>query len=164
MTSFAARHQLELSMPNELEIVMTRVFDAPASLLFDAFTKPELIRRWLLGPEGWTMPVCEVDLRAGGSFHYQWRNEADQNEFGLHGTYREIVPGERIVHVENFDEPWYPDESIDTTDFVERDGISTLTMTMRFVSREGRDVALESGMEKGVAASYDRLEQLLAGD
>ncbi|MGA8099215.1 MAG: SRPBCC family protein [Candidatus Cybelea sp.] len=161
MTSFAAKYHLELSTPNELEIVMTRVFDAPASLLFDAFTKPELIRRWLLGPDGWTMPVCELDLRTGGSFHYQWRNEADRNEFGLHGIYREIVPGKRIVHVENFDEPWYPDDSIATTEFVEGDGITTLTMTMRFVSREGRDVALESGMEKGVAASYDRLEQLL---
>jgi uncharacterized protein YndB with AHSA1/START domain len=162
MNSSAARHQLELATPNDREIVMTRVFDAPVSLVFDAFTKPELIRRWLLGPEGWLMPVCEVDLRAGGTFHYLWRNESEQKEFGLHGSYREIVPGERIVHVENFDEPWYPDDSTVTTTFVERDGATTLTLTMRFVSREARDTALESGMERGVAASYDRLEQILA--
>jgi uncharacterized protein YndB with AHSA1/START domain len=162
MKPSAARHQLELSTPNDLEIVLTRVFDAPANLVFDALTKPELLARWLLGPDGWTMPVCEVDLRTGGTFHYRWRNEAENQEFGMHGTYREIVPGERIVHVENFDEPWYPDDSTVTTTLVEGNGITTLTLTMRFVSREARDTALASGMEKGVVASYDRLEQILA--
>jgi uncharacterized protein YndB with AHSA1/START domain len=161
VNNVGARHALELSTPSDREIAMTRVFDAPRHLVFDALTKPELIARWLLGPEGWAMPVCEVDLRAGGTFHYLWRNDADRKEFGLHGTFREITPPERIVHSENFDEPWYPNDATVTTTFEERDGQTTLTLTMLFVTREARDEALESGMETGVAASYDRLEQLL---
>ena len=82
-------------------------------------------------------------------------------EFGLHGTYRAISPTERIVHVGNFDQPWYPDESTTTTTFVEQSGTTTVTMTQRFVSREARDIALESGMTTGVAASFDRLESVL---
>jgi uncharacterized protein YndB with AHSA1/START domain len=156
-----AQHALELSTPSDREIAMTRVFDAPRSLVFDALTKPELIARWLLGPEGWAMPVCEVDMRVGGTFHYVWRNDADRKEFGLHGTYREITPPERIVHFENFDQPWYPNDAQVTTTLEERDGQTTLTLTMLFVTREARDEALESGMETGVAASYDRLDQLL---
>lgn len=161
MNSAQAKHKLELSTPSDREIVMTRVFKAPAQLVFEALTQPHLIRRWLLGPEGWAMPVCEVDLRPGGRFHYVWRNESEQKEFGLHGTYREIVLGKRIVHVENFDESWYPDDCTITTTVDERDGATTLTLTLEFVSREARDAALESGMDKGVAASYDRLEQML---
>jgi uncharacterized protein YndB with AHSA1/START domain len=161
MSSAQAKHKLELSTPSDREIVMARVFEAPPELVFDALTQPHLIRQWLLGPEGWAMPVCEVDLRPGGRFHYVWRNDSKQKEFGLHGTYREIVLGKRIVHVENFDESWYPDDCTITTTVDEHDGGTTLTMTMEFVSREARDAALESGMDTGVAASYDRLEQML---
>jgi uncharacterized protein YndB with AHSA1/START domain len=141
---------------------MTRAFDAPRAAVFDAFTKPELIRRWLLGPEGSSMPVCEVDLRVDGGVHYVWRDDADGREFGLHGTYLAISPSERIEHVGNFDQSWYPDDSTVTTTFDERNGATTVTMTQRFVSREARDVALESGMTTGVAASFDRLESILA--
>jgi uncharacterized protein YndB with AHSA1/START domain len=157
-----AKPQLTIATPSECEVVMTRVVRAPRALVFDAFTKPEMIKRWLLGPDGWSMPVCDVDLRVGGTFHYVWRNDADDNEFGLHGAYREITPHERIVHAENFDQPWYPGDVIITTAFTESGGSTTVTMTQLFDSREGRDAAIESGMEKGVAASFDRLEEILA--
>lgn len=153
---------LKVTTPSEREIVMTRVFDAPRRLVFDAHTKPELIRRWLLGPDGWSMPVCEVDLRVGGKYHYVWRHDADGNEMGMGGVYREIVPPERLVTTESFDQPWYSGEALDTMVLVEQVGKTTLTVIMRFESREARDTALKSGMEKGVAASYDRLARLLA--
>jgi uncharacterized protein YndB with AHSA1/START domain len=155
---------MELTTPSELEIRMTRVFDAPRNLVFDAFTKPELIQRWLLGPDGWVMPVCEVDLRVGGTFHYVWRNDAEDREFGLHGTYREIDAPSRIVHVENFDQSWYPDDATVTTLFTEQDGATLVSMTILAASSEARDTALASGMDKGVARSFDRLAEVLAGE
>jgi uncharacterized protein YndB with AHSA1/START domain len=96
---------LQLTTPADREIQMTRVFVAPRHLVFDAFTKPEFVRRWLLGPEGWTMPVCEIDLRVGGGYRYVWRH-ANGNEMGMRGVYREIVTPERLVSTETFDESW----------------------------------------------------------
>ncbi|MBD5657080.1 MAG: SRPBCC domain-containing protein, partial [Candidatus Eremiobacteraeota bacterium] len=104
--------RLQVATPSDREIVMTRIFDASRDLVFDAFTTPEWIRRWLLGPPGWSMPICEVDLRVNGPFRYVWRNDADGTTFGVGGVYREIVRPERIVHVEKFDEPWYPGEAL----------------------------------------------------
>jgi uncharacterized protein YndB with AHSA1/START domain len=143
------------------EIVVTRLFDAPRELVFDAYTKPKLIQKWLLGPGGWSMPVCEVDLRAGGKYRYVWRNEADGKEMGMGGTYREVVPPERIVITELFDEAWYPGEAVDTIVLVERQGKTTLTQTILYNSRETRDAVLKSPMQIGMAASYDRLEKFL---
>ena len=156
-----ARHELSVTTPSDREIVMKRIFDAPRQRVFDAYTKPELIKRWLLGPDGWSMPVCDVDLRIGGRFHYIWRNDADGKQFGLHGVYNAIEVPERIVHDENFDEPWYPSDAQVTTAFTEHSGSTTVTMTILYDSREARDAAIESGMEKGVAQSYDRLAEML---
>jgi uncharacterized protein YndB with AHSA1/START domain len=161
MISGQAPQQLTIATPGDCEIVMTRVVRAPRALVFDAFTKPEIIKRWLLGPDGWSMPICEVDLRANGTFHYVWRNDANGKEFGLHGTYREVTPHERLVHAENFDEPWYPGDAIVTTTFSEGEGSTTVAISQLFDSREARATALESGMEKGVATSFDRLESIL---
>ncbi|PYP02815.1 MAG: ATPase [Gemmatimonadetes bacterium] len=153
---------LQLTAPGEREIVMTRVLDAPRQLVFDALTKPELVRRWLLGPPGWSMPVCEIDLRVGGKYRYVWRQDSDGTEMGMGGVYREIVVPERLVTTERFDEAWYPGEAVGTLVLVEQRGRTTVTQTMRYESREARDAVLKSGMEKGVAASYDRLADLLA--
>jgi uncharacterized protein YndB with AHSA1/START domain len=161
MKNTGTKHSLELTTPSDREIAMKRVFDAPPTLVFDAFTKPELLKRWLLGPDGWSMPDCNVDLRPGGAFHYGWRNDADGTEFGLSGTYREIVRPERIVHVERFDGALDSGEALITTTFVEQNGSTTVTMTMLMESRAARDMTLESGMERGVAASYDRLAGIL---
>jgi uncharacterized protein YndB with AHSA1/START domain len=153
---------LQIKANGDREIVMTRVFDAPRKLIFDAFTKPELLKQWLLGPPGWSMPVCEIDLRVGGRYRYVWRRDSDGTEMGCGGVYREIVPPERLVHTEQFDNPWYPGESLITTVLDEQQGKTTLTATMLYESRAARDGILKSGMESGVAASYDRLAELLA--
>jgi uncharacterized protein YndB with AHSA1/START domain len=152
---------LKVTTPTDREIVMTRVFDAPRTLVFDAHTKPELVRRWLLGPDGWTMPVCEIDLRAGGKYRYVWRKEKTGEEMGMGGVYREVVPPSRLVTTEEFDDAWYPGEAVGTIELVEKDGRTTLTHTVRYESQEARDIALKSGMDTGVAAGYDRLETIL---
>ena len=153
---------LNLTTRGDREIVMTRDFNAPRQLVFDAFTKPELIKRWLLGPDGWSMPVCEVDLRVGGKYRYVWRNNDNGQEMGMGGVFREIEKPARIVNTEKFDEAWYPGEAIDTTEFDEKSGWTTVTQTVRYESREARDGILKSGMESGVRRSYERLEDLLS--
>ena len=151
---------LRLTTGGDREIVMTRVFDAPRTLVFDAFTKPELVKQWLLGPAGWSMPVCEIDLRAGGAYRYVWCHSSGK-EMGMGGVYCEIVPQERLIYTELFDEAWYPGESLITTTLVERGGRTTMTTTI-YVSSEARDAVLKSGVERGIAASYDGLVGLLA--
>jgi len=153
--------KLNITTPGDREVVMTREFDAPRELVFDAWTKPELIRRWLLGPDGWTMPVCEVDLREGGSYRFVWR-AADGQEMGMGGTYREVARPGRLVATERFDGDESGHVTVDTTTFEEKDGRTTVTTTTVYGSPEIRDAAVKSGMAEGVAASYDRLAGILA--
>jgi uncharacterized protein YndB with AHSA1/START domain len=153
---------LKVAAQGDREIVMTRVFNAPRRLVYAAFTKPELVKQWLLGPPGWSMPVCEIDLRVGGKYRYVWRQDSDGSEMGMGGVYREIVPQERIVCTEVFDKAWYSGEAVDTLVLSEQGGKTTTTQTVLYESREARDGVLKTPMEKGVAMSYDRLEELLA--
>jgi uncharacterized protein YndB with AHSA1/START domain len=153
--------KLQITTPSDRDIAMTRVFDAPRRLVFDAWTKPELIKRWLGVRAGWTMPVCEVDLRVGGAYRYVWRGPNGQ-DMGMGGVFREIVPPERLVATEKFDESWYPGEAVDTTVFVEQGGRTTVTTTVRYESKDARDAVLKSPMATGVAESYDKLAELLA--
>jgi len=152
----------KLTTRGDREIVMTRDFNAPRRLVFDAFTKPELVKQWLLGPPGWSMPVCEIDLKVGGAYRYVWRQDSDGAEMGMGGVFREIVPQERVVCTEAFDKAWYPGEALNTLLLSEQGGKTTMTTTLLYQSREARDAVLKSGMEKGVAASYDRLAELFA--
>jgi uncharacterized protein YndB with AHSA1/START domain len=152
---------LKVEAHGDREIVMTRVFDAPRTLVWEAFTKPELLQRWLLGPPGWSMPVCQLGQKPGDRYRYVWRNDANGTEMGMGGVIREIVPPERMVATEKFDQPWYPGEAIGTLVLTEQQGKTTLTQTILYESREVRDIVLKSPMEKGVAMSYDRLEELL---
>lgn len=152
---------LKITAPGDRDIMMTRSFNAPRHLVFDAFTKPEFVRQWLLGPPGWSMPVCEIDLRVGGNYRYVWRH-SNGNEMGMGGVFREVVPPERLVSTEKFDQAWYPGEALGTIVFSEQDGTTTITQTVRYESREARDAVLKSPMEDGVAAGYNRLEELLA--
>lgn len=149
---------LQVATSGDREVVLTRVFDAPRHLVFAAFSRPELLKRWF-GPRGWSLVVCEVDLRVGGTFRFVLRGP-DGREMGMRGVYREIVPPERSVHMESFDD--YPGESQVTAVFTEHDGKTTLTATVLYPSREVRDAVLNSGMEHGAAESYDRLAELLA--
>ena len=139
---------------------MTRRFAAPVALVFEAWTTPALLRRWLLGPPGWTMPVCEVDFRVGGAYRYEWRNEQGQS-MGVGGVYREIDAPHRFVATERFDEAWYPGESLITITFAEKDGETEMTTTMRYESTAARDGVLKSPMEGGVKQSYDRLAAIV---
>ena len=153
------KNTLKLTTPGDREIVMTRVFDAPRHLVFEAFTKPELLKRWLLGPPGWEMVTCQVALKVGDRYRYEWRN-TEGVQFGIGGVCREFVPPERFATMELMD--GYPPEYLVSTDFVERNGKTTLTTSLRYESREIRDTVLKTGMERGVAASYDRLDNMLA--
>lgn len=154
------RSTLDLTMAGDREIVMVRRFQAPRALVFRAFTEPALVSRWLLGPPDWKMPVCEIDLRVDGAFRYVWRH-ADGREMGLSGIFREIVPGERLVHTELFDADWTGGETRVTTSFLEAAGSTTARIAVLYPSREARDAAARSGMETGIDASYARLDEIL---
>ena len=149
---------LQVTTPTEREIVMTRVFGAPRSLVLDAFTKPELLKRWL-GPRGWSLVACEIDLRVGGAYRFVGRGP-NGTDMGWGGVYRETMLPEPIVHTESFDD--YPGESLVTAVWVEHGGKTTLTITLLYPSREVRDAVISSGMEHGAAESYDRLAEMLA--
>ncbi|HWW22524.1 MAG TPA: SRPBCC family protein [Edaphobacter sp.] len=151
---------MQLATPTEKEIVVTRVFNGPRQLVFDAFTKPELLKRWLFGPGNWSLEVCEVDLRVGGSYRYVWRGPSGE-EIGMGGIHREVIPPERIVATQLFDQDWTNGEAIGTLVFTEQDGKTTLTNTILYSSREARDAVLKTPMDKGMAEGYDRLEQIL---
>jgi len=152
---------LKVTTPTDREIAMTRVFDAPRNLVFEAFTKPELLKRWLGVHGGWSWAVCEIDLRVGGAYRFVWRGP-DGTEMGMGGVYREVAAPERIVATESFDQSWYPGDAVSTTVMIEQGGRTTLTLTVRYQSREARDAVLESPMEKGMAAGFDKLAELLA--
>ena len=149
---------LVVSTPTDREVVLTRVFDAPRHLVFDCFTKPDLLKRWF-GPRGWSLPVCEVDFRVGGAWRFVLQGP-DGRKMGMRGVYREITPPERTIHTESFDD--YPGESIVTAVLTESDGQTTLTATVLYESREIRDAVIKSGMEHGAAESYDKMAELLA--
>jgi len=150
---------LQVTTPSDREIVVTRLFDAPRTLVFDCMSKPELVKRWLLGPPGWTMPVCEIDFRVGGAYGSVWRDA--KGEMGAAGVYREIDAPRRFVATERFDPPWYPGEALITIDFVEQDDGTEVTTTMRYESTAGRDGVLKTPMAVGVTQSYDRLAAIL---
>jgi len=152
----------EVTTPSDLEVRISRTFNAPPQLVFDAHTKRELVRRWLTGPEGWQVSRCDIDLRVGGKFRYEWRN-IDGREMGMGGDFREIDKPNRIVHTELFDEDWTGGEVVTTTLFAEDgDGRTLLTVTSRYSSKEARDGALATGMTTGMDTSYDKLAALLA--
>jgi len=152
---------LKFETRGEREIVFTRSFDAPRHLVWEAHTKPEYVRRWLLGPSGWTMPVCEIDLRVGGRYRYVWRH-ADGREMGMGGVFREVIRPGRIVTTELFDEDWTGGETVVTQVLTEHAAKTTLNMTVLYSSREAREAALKTGMTGGMEAGYARLDGLLA--
>ncbi|MGH9969866.1 MAG: SRPBCC family protein [Pyrinomonadaceae bacterium] len=137
---------------------MTRDFDAPRRLVFEAWTNPEHLPHWMLGPEGWTMPVCEIDLRPGGAWHFVWRR-ADGTEMEMRGVYREIAPPERLVSTESWGGNW--PETVNTLILSEKNGKTTITQTVLYPSKEARDAALKTGMKEGMSMGLDRLDKYL---
>jgi len=151
--------KLQVTTPTERELVMTRVFHAPRSMVFDALTKPELLKRWYV-MTGWSMVLCEIDLREGGAWRFVTRRP-DGKEIGQFGVYREIVPSERIVNTESW-EDWNPGELLVTTVLVEQGGKTTFTSTLLFPTQEVRDMLIKAGMTSGAVETFDKLEELLA--
>jgi uncharacterized protein YndB with AHSA1/START domain len=151
---------LKVTTPGDREITMTRIFDAPRHLVFEAWTKPELVKRWLYGPDDWRLAVCEMDLRVGGATRFVWRH-GDGKEMGMSGVFREIAPPDRLIFTELWDDDWTGGEALNTLIFTEHAGKTTMTQTVLYSSRAARDGALKTGMEDGAAVSYDRLAELL---
>ncbi len=143
------------------ELVYTRDLDAPRALVFDAYTKPELLRRWYAGPPGCEMPVCEVDLRAGGKVRYVLRDESGW-EMVMIGTFDEVVRPERIVQTILYEPAWYPGKEVGTVVFTERAGRTTVKTTVRYDSNEAREAVLKSPMESGLDGGYGRLDEVFA--
>jgi uncharacterized protein YndB with AHSA1/START domain len=156
--SSATKYTTTFTTPSDREIAMTRVFDAPRRLVWAANTNPAHLPHWMLGPDGWTMPVCEIDLRPGGAWHFVWRR-ADGTEMGMRGVYREIVPPERLVATESWGGDW--PETLNTLLLSEEGGKTTMTQTMLYPSKAARDAALKTGMKDGATQSYDRLAAYL---
>jgi uncharacterized protein YndB with AHSA1/START domain len=144
--------------PTDLEVVITRVVDAPRKLVFAAWTDPKYVPRWMTGPEGWTMPVCDIDLRAGGTWRFVWRRE-NGTEMKMDGTYKEVSPPERLVTTEKWGPEW--PETINTLVLTPENGGTLMTLTILYPSKETRDAALKTGMKDGTDQSYERLAKLL---
>ena len=160
VSSAANSRTFIVTTPSDHEIRMTRLFDAPRHLVFEAMTKPEHVRRWwgCLG-DGYSVPVCEIDLRPGG----RWRfvNRHPKGEAAFHGEYREITPPSRLVFTEIFED--FPDTvSVVTTEFADENGKTRMTATVQYPSKDVRDMVMASGMSTGAGISYDRLEDLVA--
>lgn len=151
---------LTATKPSPQEIVVARTFDAPRALVFEAFTKPEMVKQWLFGPDEWRMVQCEIDLRPGGAYRYVWRHR-EKGDMAMGGTYREVVAPERLVHTELFDQDWTEGETVVTTVFAEKDGRTMVTTTVRYSSERARDGALKTGMLAGWGQGYGRLEGYL---
>jgi uncharacterized protein YndB with AHSA1/START domain len=144
--------------PADNQVVVTRVLRASRDLAFDVFTSPRHLPNWMTGPEGWTMPVCEVDLRPGGTWHYVFR-KSDGTETDMRGFSREVKRPELVVSTERWGPEW--PETVNRIEFTERDGLTTMTMTMTYPSREARDAALRTGMKDGMETSYARMDRYL---
>lgn len=152
---------LKITALGDREIAITRAFDAPRSLVWEAYTTPALLRRWLGVFGGWSFDVCEIDLRVGGAYRYVWRGPNGE-QMGMGGVYKEIAPPGRLVATERFDESWYPGGAESTMSLVEQGGRTTMTLTVRYETRQARDAVLKSPMEQGMAAGFDNLGRLLA--
>ena len=164
MNTVSNRHgSAVVTLPNDTEIVITRAFDAPADLLFRAYTTPDLVKRWW-GFETSEWLVCDIDLRVGGTWRYVTREQTPEGPFevGFHGEYREITAPHRLVSTEVFE--GMPDAgALDTVVFAEVDGVTTMTMTVTHTCQEHRDGHIASGMEGGMQVSMDRLEDVVTG-
>ncbi|WP_367718355.1 SRPBCC family protein [Nitratireductor sp. GISD-1A_MAKvit] len=153
---------LTITARGDRELVITRRFNAPRQMVFEAHTRPELIKRWMTGPENWTLPICEIDLRAGGKGRYVWRNTQSGADMGMTATYLEVDAPRRIVHQEMFDEDWTDGGTEITTTFVEEGGTTRMEMVLRCTSSQARDTILKSPMSDGMEQGYARLDRQLA--
>jgi uncharacterized protein YndB with AHSA1/START domain len=158
MTSGASTGSTSYTTPSDREVLVTRVVNAPRRLVFAAWTEPRHLQRWLTGPEGWTMPICEIDLRPGGRWRYVYR-KASGKEMTLTGSVLEVVPPERFVTTESWGPEW-PD-TVNTLVLTESEGRTTIALTITYVSKEARDAALDTGAMDGMNRAFELLDELL---
>jgi uncharacterized protein YndB with AHSA1/START domain len=156
----------QVTTPSVREVLVKRSFRAPRALVYRAFTDAELVRRWLLGPPGWSMPICEMDVRVGGRYRWRWRSDDNQTEFGFTGAFREVQPPSKLVHTEAYDPGTvgggHPEsEAIVTVTFTEEDERTTVATLIDFGSKEARDAAVATGMTDGMEQSYQKLDRLV---
>jgi uncharacterized protein YndB with AHSA1/START domain len=152
---------LSVTLPSDTQIQVVREFDAPAELVFRAWFDPALVRRWLLGPPGWSMPTCEIDGRVGGAYRFVWAHD-DGRMMAMGGTYREIEKPVRWLATERFDEAWYEGEALVRSELAEAGAKTTHTMLITYETQGGRDMALQTGMSDGMEAGYQRLDAIFA--
>lgn len=157
---------LQVATPTDTTILMTRSFRAPRQLVWEAMTKPELIRKWVFAPPGWTMTTCEGEPRVGASFRWAWNDEQGKPALAIHGVVREARAPERLTHTEIMEmgECGPLGELLATIELSEQGGQTHMRMTLAFATKEARDGALASGMEQGMEAGYTQLDGLLAAD
>jgi uncharacterized protein YndB with AHSA1/START domain len=155
---------LQVSTPSDTEIVMTRTFNAPRRLVWDAMTKPDLLPRWLFSPPGWTMTMCKGEPRVGGAYRWEWSDDKGNTALVIHGVFREVNPPERIVHTEVMEMGCGGPvgELLATIELTEKGGATHMRITLSFDSKRARDGALASGMERGMEAGYKTLDAMLA--
>lgn len=157
---------IEVTQPSDREVRVVRTFKAPRQLVWDAHTKPELVQKWMLGPPGWSMPVCEMDVRAGGDYKWRWRSDEDGKQFGFHGTFTEVNAPTKLVHDEYYDagdvggDMPSNEPAVITLELSEADGVTTLVCTMTFASKEASDGAVSTGMTDGMEMGYVRLDDM----
>ncbi len=157
----------EVSTPSDEEVLIKRSFDAPVSLVWNAYTEPELMRRWLTAMPGWSMPVCEMTTNVGGEYRWRWRDDANGVEFGFTGEMLEVALHSRIVHTQLYDPGTMGGSmgdgpSIITVRFDETDGITNVATSIKFASKSDRDAAVSTGMTDGMEMSYKQLDEVLA--
>lgn len=154
-------NKVKVASHGERAILITRSFNAPRSLVFDAMSKPDMVKHWLHGPPGWTMSTCSMDQHAGGTYRWAWTN-ADGREMGMDGRIIEITPPERLVTTEKFDDAWYEGEATNTLTLTEENGVTLMLLVVEYESTKARDVVLAGPMSTGLDASYDHLDNYLA--
>ncbi len=159
----------QVSLPSDREVRVTRQFNAPRELVWDAHTKPEFVRKWQTGYDGWDMPVCEMDVRVGGKYRWQWKCRDDGKQFGFFGAFTACNAPSRLVHEQYYDPGDVDfgdampvgDPCIVSLDLSEQNGVTTLVCTMKFASKEARDGAVSTGMTDGMEYSYARLDSVI---
>lgn len=157
----------EVSTPSDQKVLIKRSFDAPVNLVWQAYTDPDLMRRWLTAMPGWSMPVCEMTTDVGGKYRWRWRDDANGVEFGFTGEMLEIAPNAKIVHTQEYDPGTMGGSmgdgpSIITVTFDEVEGITNVATSIKFASKEDRDAAVSTGMTDGMEMSYKQLDSVLA--
>lgn len=157
------------TLPSETEVLVERSFDASVDLVWRAYTEPELMRRWCTGPPKWSMSVCEMDIRVGGTYEWRWSDEENGVEFGFTGEMLEVDPHSKIVHTQAFDPgnmggSMGSEPSIITVTFEQTGGITNVATSIKFASKADRDAAVSTGMTDGMEMSYKQLDEVLIAE